>query len=377
MKLSFLCRSRVAASGLRTRRRSFVAPGLLRTPPVVALLVALIVSGCGSSAATQAKRAVKKLASTTTTITKAPPVAPLTGLPDPSGAAQARSVVSIKIDNDSSLARPQTGIEQADVVWDEVVEGEATRFLAMFQSQTPEVVGPVRSVRLTDPLIVWPVGGVFAFSGGAKYAVDGISQAPVKRIDESGAGNAMFRDSSRKPPHNLYARPADLFGLGGEPAPPPALFGYSPTPITAGVPVTSVHVSFSNREFAPTYTWDGGSGTWLRSTSAGPFTTKSGKQIAPTNVIVLSVAYAGGVGQIGAEAQLVGQGSVKVFTNGYEVDGTWSRTDKAQRIEFKDAAGKPILLTPGSTWVELPDVSYPIEAVPATPAPAAAPAAKP
>ena len=339
----------------------------------------LVVSACGgsSSAAQQAKRVAKTASSTTTTTTKAPPVAPLTGLPDPTGVAQSRSVVSIKVDNDSSLARPQTGIEQADVVWDEVVEGEATRFLTMFQSQTPDVVGPVRSVRLTDPLIVWPVGGVFAFSGGAKYAVDGINQAPVKRVDESAAGNAMFRDSSRKAPHNLYARPADLFGMGGEPAPPPALFDYSPTPITAGAAVTSVHISFSNREFAPTYTWDGNSGTWLRSTSDGPFMTKSGKQIAPVNVIVLPAAYAGGVGQIGAEAQLVGQGAVKVFTNGHEVDGTWSRGDKAQRIAFKDAAGNPILLTPGSTWVELPDVSYSIEVVPVTPASAIAPPAKP
>ncbi len=341
---------------------------------IVGVAGALVVSGCSSGSAKQAKQAKQKSAPTSTT-TKAPPVAPLTGLPDPTGVAQSRSVVSIKIDNDSSLARPQAGIEQADIVWDEVVEGEATRFLAMFQSQTPEVVGPVRSVRLTDPLIVWPVGGVFAFSGGAKYAVDGISQAPVKRIDESAAGSAMFRDSSRRAPHNLYARPADLFGLGGEPAPPPALFGYSSTPITAGVPVTSVHISFSNREFAPTYAWDAGSGTWMRSTSAGPFTTKSGKQIAPTNVIVLPAAYANGVGQIGAEAQLVGQGAVKIFTNGHEIDGTWSRSDKAQRIEFKDAAGKPILLTPGSTWVELPDISYPIEAVPAAAAPA--PTAKP
>ena len=342
----------------------------------VGLAGALVVSACGSSAAKETKGA-KKAVATSTTTAKAPPVAPLTGLPDPTGVAQGRSLVSIKIDNDSSLARPQTGIEQADVVWDEVVEGEATRFLAMFQSQTPDVVGPVRSVRLTDPLIVWPVGGVFAFSGGAKYAVDGISQAPVKRIDESAAGNAMFRDSSRRAPHNLFARPGDLFGMGGEPAPPPALFDYSPTPITAGAAVTSVHISFSNREFAPTYAWDGGSGTWLRSTSAGPFMTRSGKQIAPSNVIVLPAAYANGVGKVGAEAQLVGQGAVKVFTNGHEIDGTWARADKAQRIEFKDAAGKPILLTPGSTWVELPDVSYSIEVVPVAAAPAGAAPAKP
>ena len=285
-------------------------------------------------------------------------------------------MVSIKVDNDSRLARPQTGIDQADVVWDEVVEGQGTRFLTMYQSQVPEVVGPVRSVRLTDPLIVWPVGGVFAYSGGAKYAVDGISQAPVKLIDESAAGTAMFRDSSRSAPHNLYARPAQLFGMGGVPAPPPALFDYAAAPSNAGTAVVSVNIAFSNQEFAPTYTWEGGSGTWLRSTSAGPFVAKSGTQIGPKNVIVLPAVYAGGVGQIGAEAQLVGQGAVKVFTNGREIDGTWSRADKAKRIEFKTADGKPILLTPGSTWVELPDVSYAINVV-AAPLPATPSSSKP
>ncbi len=338
----------------------------------VGLAGALVVGACGgSSEKKQVKRGAKPVASTTTTTTKAPPVAPLTGLPDPTGVAQGRPVVSIKIDNDNDEARPQTGIEQADIVWDEVVEGGGTRFLAMFQSQTPDVVGPVRSVRLTDPLIVWPVGGVFAYSGGARYAVDGINQAPVKRINEGAAGNAMFRDSSRRAPHNLYSRPADLFALGGDPTPPPPLFGYSAVPITAGTPVASVRIAFSNREFAPTYTWEGGSGTWLRSTASGPFMAKSGTQVGPKNVIVVPAVYAGGVGQIGAEAQLVGQGAVKVFTNGRVIDGTWTRADKAARMELTDGAGAPILLTPGQTWVEIPDVSYPIEVVPA--AAAAAP----
>ena len=207
--------------------------------------------------------------------------------------------VSIKIDNDSSAARPQTGIDAADIVWDEVVEGEATRFLAMFQSQVPDVVGPVRSVRLTDPLIVWPVGGVFAYSGGAKYAVDAINQAPVVRIDESAAGDAMFRDSARRPPHNLYAKPSLLFTKGGTPVPPPPLFDYVvEAGRRPGRPASAVHIAFANQEFAPTYTWDAASGTWKRSTRAGPFVVKSGAQIAPKNVVVLPVVYGGtGVGQ--------------------------------------------------------------------------------
>jgi Protein of unknown function (DUF3048). len=336
------------------------------------VLVGLLVLALGACSSGGSKAKAKPaVAKSTTTTTKPPPVAPLTGLPDPTAVAQTRPLVSIKIDNDSSLARPQTGIDQADIVWDEVVEGQGTRFLAMFQSQVPDVVGPVRSVRLTDPLIVWPFGGVFAYSGGAKYAVDGISLAPVKRIDESAAGSAMFRDSSRRAPHNLYAKPALLFGMGGEPVPPPPAFDFldakTKQVVTA---VTSVRIGFS-AEFAPTYTWDAASGSWLRSTRDGPFMTKSGAQIAPKNVVVLSVVYGGaGLGQIGAEAQLVGSGPLKVFTAGGVVDGTWKRTDKAARIELLDVNGKPILLTPGSTWVELPDVSYPIDVVsPPQPAP--------
>jgi len=335
----------------------------------VVLGAAVAVAACGGGSDAKGEPA----ASSTTSTTTAPPVAPLTGRPDPSGAAQARPVVSIKIDNDSSLARPQTGIEAADIVWDEVVEGQATRFLAMFQSQVPDVVGPVRSVRLTDPLIVWPVGGVFAYSGGAKYAVDGISQAPVVQVDESSAGDAMFRDSARRAPHNLYARPPQLFTKGGQPVPPPALFRYSAEPVTAGTPATAVHIAFANREFAPTYTWDAASGTWKRSTSAGAFGVKSGAQGAPTNVVVLSVGYANGVGRIGAEAQLVGTGKVQVFTNGRVITGTWNRPDKQTPMQLTSDAGKPIALTPGPTWVELPDVSYAVEVTTPAPPPTTAP----
>jgi hypothetical protein len=337
-----------------------------RAIAAVAVALALAAAGCSSGDEAKASGGGTKR---TTTTTEAPPVAPLTGRPDPTGEAQSRPVLSVKIEN-TPQARPQAGIEAADVVWDEVVEGQITRLLAMFQSQSTEMVGPIRSVRLTDPLIVWPVGGVFAFSGGAKYALDAIAQAPVTLVDEANAGDAMYRDSSRRAPHNLFGRPAALFAKGGQPVPPPAIFRFradgEPAP---GAPATGASIGFA-RGYDVTYTWDAAAAGWLRSSSAGPFRARSGAQIAPQNVVVLKVVYTGGLGEIGAEAQLVGEGEAIVLTGGQAVTGTWARADKAEPIQLRGPDGAPIALTPGTTWVELPDSSYPVQVFGPAPPPA-------
>src|ERR1035441_4914694 len=144
--------------------------------------------------------------STTTSLPKTKPmhVAPLTGLPDPLEMTKHRSALTIKIDN-TPEAMPQYGIENADVVYEEICEGGITRLAAIFNSSLPTKVGPVRSVRRTDREIVYPIGGIFAFSGGAQYAINSIETAPVKTFDQSNSGSAMFRDPKRYAPHNLYA----------------------------------------------------------------------------------------------------------------------------------------------------------------------------
>src|ERR1700735_4540239 len=128
---------------------------------------------------------------TTTTTTTQPvyPTAPLTGLPDATGLSVKRPALTIKIEN-TPQALPQWGIDQADVVYEEIVNGGITRLAAIFNSHAPSKVGPVRSVRPTDTQVVWPLGGIFAYSGGAAYAVDSIETAPVKLVDESSAGSA-------------------------------------------------------------------------------------------------------------------------------------------------------------------------------------------
>ncbi len=226
------------------------------------------------------------------------PTAPLTGLPDPEGVANHRPAITVKVNNTN--ANTQAGLDKADVVYEEVVEAQYTRLAAIFNSHAPDKVGPVRSVRRTDASIVWPIGGVFVYSGGAQYALDSINQAPVTQLDETRAGPMMFRDASAAAPYNLWAHVDQMFEneKDAKPVPPPPLFQYraSDAPLV-GTPVQSVHVGFA-AGFDTTWTWNGEQHAWVRtvgSMAASP-TDADGRSIAPKNVVVMVVRYAGGVG---------------------------------------------------------------------------------
>jgi hypothetical protein len=267
-----------------------------------------------------------------------------------------RAALTIKIDN-TPEAMPQYGVQDADVVYEEIVEGGITRLAAIFNSRLPTQVGPVRSVRRTDREIVFPIGGIFAFSGGAEYAVRSIETAPVKLFDEDTSGSAMFRSSSRNPPHNLFANAELLMAKVGKPRPAPALFTYSSSKgRPPGPRVASFVVGFTNG-FATSYAWNAKTGSWDRSIFGRPEVSANGVRISPKNVIVMTVHYVGGVGVIDSYAQLIGSGPVEVFSGGTWQRGTWARHHLRQTTVYKTASGKVINLKPGQTWVELLDVS--------------------
>jgi hypothetical protein len=292
---------------------------------------------------------------TTTTTTTLPhyPTAPLTGLPDPSGLSVTRPALTVKIEN-TPQALPQWGIDQADVVYEEIVNGGITRLAAIFNSHAPVKVGPVRSVRPTDTQVVWPLGGIFAYSGGAPYAVASISTAPVKLVDESSAGTAMFRDPGLYAPHNLFAIAPKLFTFGGTPVPPPALFTYrAPKVKVGGAAVVRFVVPFPSM-YPVTWTWDTTSMSWDRTLFGMADVTGTGVRESPKNVIVMWVNYVNGIGTEASYANLQGSGTAAFFVNGKETMGTWSRgASKADVVQYRTANGHPALMTPGQTWVEL------------------------
>src|ERR1700722_16772571 len=235
-----------------------------KTLPVI--VVVLVLAAIGGVVLFHSHSSTPTTTTTSTPTTPFPPypTAPLTGLPDPTGLSVKRPALTVKIEN-TPQALPQWGIDQADVVYEEIVNGGITRLAAIFNSHAPAKVGPVRSVRPTDTQVVWPLRGIFAYSGGAPYAVASISTVPgLHLIAESSAGTAMFRDPDLYAPHNLFAIAPQLFAKGGSPVPPPSLFSYRPKTETAGgTTVASFIVPFPSI-YPVTWTWDTASMSWDR-----------------------------------------------------------------------------------------------------------------
>ena len=167
----------------------------------MALVGMVVLAACGGAAAKRPSHATTSAPTSTAPTTTTPKtlglVAPLTGLPDVSAAIAQRPALIVKIDNDAA-APPQSGLDQADVVYEEVVEGGITRYMAIFQSQDASPVGPVRSVRGTDSDIVRPIGGLFAYSGGTPQYVNLIDASGVKDVGANDDGSAYYRSSLRK-----------------------------------------------------------------------------------------------------------------------------------------------------------------------------------
>jgi len=328
-----------------------------KTLPVIVIVV--VIAAIGGLALFQFHKtaATPTTTPTTTTTLSTYPTAPLTGLPDPTGRSVKRPALTVKIEN-TPEALPQWGIDQADTVYEEIVNGGITRLVAIFNSHAPVKVGPVRSVRPTDTQVVWPLGGIFAYSGGAPYAVASISTVPgLKLIDESSAGTAMFRDPNLYAPHNLFAMAPELFAFGGTPVPPPRLFSYrTSNGVAGGRRVVRFIVPFPSY-YQVTWTWDTTSTSWDRTLFGKADVTGTGVRESPKNVIVMWVNYVNGIGTEASYANLQGSGTAAFFVDGKETMGTWSRAaSKSDVIQYKTADGNTALMTPGQTWVELLNV---------------------
>lgn len=275
--------------------------------------------------------------------------APLTGLAN----LVSRPALAVKIDN-LSPARPQSGLNQADLVYEELVEGGITRYIAVFQSTDAAAVGPIRSGRTSDLLILANLNrALYGASGGNSYVLDALRGANLVSILEDAPG-VFYRLGTRGAPHNLYSSTKALYDANpGGTSEPPRLFSYlAPGEVVAnGRPTTGVEVEVGNDSV--TYTWNGKG--WQRSVGGRPEVDADGVAIAPENVILQFTDYGSSAADSNSpEAQPTGQGEAWVLTAGQVVQGTWSRPFPEEVTHYAGPDGLEIRLTPGRTWIPLP-----------------------
>jgi hypothetical protein len=293
-------------------------------------------------------------AGTSTTI-PADPVMPLTGQPIVDPALAGRTALVVKIDNHPE-ARPQSGLNQADIVFEENVE-HLTRFAAVFQSKDPDPVGPIRSGRTQDVELLGSLNKpIFAWSGGNPGVTKAINASDfvVANVQSNARGaSKSYRSRDRAAPHNLYAQGSGLFTMtAGAETPPPQQFAYRVEgAVVAGDPSGGVDLKMDGVNVS--WKFDTKSGAYLRFQGGKAHNDAALGQVNATNVVVLVVDYQpSAVDGNSPEAQTTGTGEALAFSAGRVVHGKWDRSDRLKPFTLTADDGTPVLLTPGRTWVE-------------------------
>ncbi|MFC7407012.1 DUF3048 domain-containing protein [Georgenia alba] len=364
----------------RTRPDAF--PGMPRRRAVAAGLVSVValgIAGCdeGSRRSAPVDRGYQVPDGDAATgsgpsASASAPRWPLTGaLID--GRPTPRPALSVKIEN-SDDARPQSGLEDADLVFEQMVEGGTTRFNAVFHSVMPGTMGPIRSIRPMDAAISGQFGGLLAFSGGQGAYVRRAIQAGLQVMSLDAGSPGFYRAGHRYAPHNVYGRPrAFLRAANGSPESPSndilefAREADGATAADHGERAGTVRVSFPSANPGWRWTPDArtgrgvGAGAWRRTEDGAAQSSEDGKAVLASNVVVLrvQVEMTGARDAAGAqvpETILQGEGDAVVFSRGRAVEAAWSKGGPTRPMQLT-RGGEPVLLAPGPTWIELLPVS--------------------
>lgn len=305
-----------------------------------------------------------------------PPRSGLTGLIVADANVLQRPVLAVKVEN-SFAARPQTGLQYADVVYEELAEGGITRFIALFESQDAQEVGPVRSARLVDADILLEYNAMLAYSGAHHIVQEHLLKSGVVLLSHGKIGSPVYyRSKKRYAPHNLYTSTAGLWASklarAGK-APPKSIFAFSeqppllPSPQPSGATTspspssvsvgTSVKIPFSGQQTS-IWRYSQAVDRYARWQGSHRHLLTDGSQVQARNVLLLFVRVGetkivDAAGHNSPDVIVTGTGTLRLYRNGLRIDGKWSRDGRNGRTKLTDLQGKPLLFAPGQTWVEL------------------------
>ncbi len=279
-----------------------------------------------------------------------------------------RRPVAVKIGNSHTGDRPQTGLSDADIVYELLVEG-VTRFLAVFHSDIPDKIGPVRSARSSDIDILRDLSVPYYINSGANQGVAREIRTAARGgvLVNAGAANTASpyaRDRARPSPHNLYfyydkLSEASIATLPGDPLTktPQPVFDYGTQNPPSVLDASGVTVRYPDYNVSASHVWDAAVGGWVRLQDGKLHTavTDAGLvEIAPANVVVLSMRYdRSSAFRRSPQAVSYDSGDALVLTNGQVHEALWERTVDQIGFRFTDVSGRPLTLSAGSTWLLL------------------------
>ncbi|MET9371725.1 DUF3048 domain-containing protein [Streptomyces griseoflavus] len=273
--------------------------------------------------------------------------------PTESGGQDSPPPLAVKIDN-APAARPQTGLDSADVVYTEQVEGGSSRLIAVYATELPASVGPVRSARESDLELLRQFDRpLLAFSGAQSKLMPQIERAPLEAVTPESEPDAYTRDPGRTAPHNLYLRPERLLD---DPPGEAALttgfrFGAAPAD---GEPRNDLTVRYPAARF--TFAWSGAQDRWLVSMDGSPALTAQGERLAPATVVVQYVTvrpsgFRDFLGNNTPFTETVGSGEATVLRDGRAWEANWKRPAAEDGTSFTTDSGKPMNFARGQVWV--------------------------
>lgn len=343
---------------------------------LLSMATVLLLSGCGGKQQAESVPApvveapIEQPVEVPQENASSPYKAPLTGLPLEASLTQRPLAIMI---NNAPAARPQSGLGQADMVYEVLAEGGITRLIGIFQSQSGiEKIGPIRSIRPYLINLGESYGGVLVHAGGSPEAYSIIQKQGKQDMDEIGnAGSFFWRDKERKAPHNLYSSDEKLregaakLNYGNDVKVPQYSFyseppaasgdgaeGTAPVEVVSGEPGEKVEIKFLLDSYVVAYQYDGSTNTYKRWVNGSPHVDLNDNvQLEAANVIVLGADHKvlDDVGRLAVNVETGGK--AMLFQRGEVIEGQWVRA-AGDAIRFvKD--GKEVPLVPGTTYFNI------------------------
>ena len=288
---------------------------------------------------------------------KAPPekiYSNLTGLEVESEASKNAPVTAVMIEN-SPDARPQSGLKKAGAVYEAVAEGGITRFIAIYQHDKPELIGPVRSLRIYYLDWAAPYKATIAHVGGSSNALSTVQNGNYRDGDQFYNAGTYWRAPDRYAPHNVYTSGAKLDEFNTSKGYSESIFESFKR--TDGKPAevpdaSSISIEFSSAIYSTAYSYDAQSNSYLRSLAGQPHLDREDGQINPKVVVAIKVGSQLRAGPDGYEDIVTeGSGQAYVFQNGTVEEVTWRKDGRDSPLQLANSEGKAVSLNRGQTWI--------------------------